>query len=67
MKMIERAAYNVRFGAMAAVARPTSSANLQVSCPAQTAVSRHLTPSRWAVRCKRRKRGNCTENVQLKK
>ena len=44
-----KTASNGRFGASGGVARPTSSANLQVSCPAQTAVSRHLTPSRWDV------------------
>jgi len=36
------AAANGRFGASGGVARPKSSANLQVLRPAQTAVSRHL-------------------------
>jgi len=35
-------ACNKRFAASGGVARPTSSANLQVLHPAQTAVSRHL-------------------------
>ena len=42
-------AVNERFGASGGVARSTSSANLQVLCPAQTAVSRHLPPSRHHV------------------
>jgi hypothetical protein len=46
MNSNEMPAANKRFGASGGVARPTSNANLQVSCPAQTAVSLHLLPSR---------------------
>jgi hypothetical protein len=42
MKEIERASYNERFHASGGVARPKGSANLQVLCPAQTAVNRRL-------------------------
>jgi hypothetical protein len=54
---------NERFGASGGVARPKSSANLQVSCPAQTALSRHLPPSRRDVA---RNGGQCSKKIKNK-
>jgi len=51
------AAYNTRFGAMAAEARNNGSANLKEPCAAERLVEAATSPSRLSVVCKRRERG----------
>ena len=53
-------ACNKRFAASGGVARPTSSANLQVLHPAQTAVSRHLRQAAGTLAAMRGRQFNGT-------